>query len=1112
MESLNVKNINDEKIFNVIDPNGQGEVVNRIRPISISINQKAETINDQTDSTINLAVYWNDTWKSILDLTFDESLRQEYGKLTQDLTNIQKDIDMKQYKDAETKTNDFLKYVANLSSKYTAIPEKAVVSKTKNDFVKVIADKNSVKATISDKLLNFMLKKYAKVDTLDYTKANECFSTNKFNFLANNYDFYYHSPEIFQKQAYMTVVKDNKVVGSYKVNYDQFSKFASKFMLTPQKLGYSKDRLAGYMKTAEVVMQNIFFDSVDEAKEWQEMVDEKKKEQATTPEGEEEATETTTTETKTEMGEGKSESPVKEDGGLARPSEDFASDEIPESEPRQQEQQGGGQNLGASRRVNLLKKKASYTDKEISNIGYEQGAKDGAKAKGIKETQEIIDKNLNQLKEKYGKDKNGMGSFILKEWNSFVAGYTNGFSDGLIGNVEKKAKVGWNAKPENELEEIAVKIGDEIMEEGGFVFGQIQDINEEIRLNPAIKEQKGKELAELEEKHKKVVEDIVRKYRKEFANEEIAKLVDEHLEDNNFHTESSIVSEFVDNEILASKKVKLNKKAGIDMNLSYGHFLKEEDENKLPKFNTLEDIKTYIKTNNKFPGNFFYKGGLFTEDEYDMDGMVVTYGSPEIDKSIIINTPDNRYNYKGNYKNLDMDIVEEDAPYFRTDVNYTLPKKVYEELFPKKNSNKNLKLNKKADYNVGGPKQEFYATIDLPQNGIKIENYAITNDKGKIKISFAFNNADFKFYMLNDSIDMQLSGNIVATIISNDFKFGDNDIEENDLLIWLNTEIPYLEVHGIVEDTPKGIQLKDVYCGALQNADFISAHLEDVIIDDIKIDNNIEDIYYKQYTTIKNSNKNLKLNKKALYGDVQEQDIVPAKTETKVYLQSEDKAEEQTVEEKIEEAETSDIVKGKIGVGDIVTVCIDKLEYPEESFKYTELIGQPLILMENDKEDINKVIVEQTEYPFQRMTVNKDDIIQYAELKGADVVVEDVDGDEMITTFEELPVVAKQCKIKSIHKAATKKKANLTKKAINSLEDVAGLIDTIVSDYDWYGYFDSTEVGELSLYDQFLADVQKDEKGTIEKVLKYIAEDDDGYTAPEVEQLKEYYNAKFGGK
>lgn len=98
-----------------------------------------------------------------------------------------------------------------------------------------------------------------------------------------------------------------------------------------------------------------------------------------------------------------------------------------------------------------LNKKASYTDKEISNIGYEQGVKDGTRAKGIKETKEIIDENLNQLKEKYSKDKNRMGSFILKEWNSFVAGYTNGFSSGLTGNIEKKAKRVEDIEEENKV-------------------------------------------------------------------------------------------------------------------------------------------------------------------------------------------------------------------------------------------------------------------------------------------------------------------------------------------------------------------------------------------------------------------------------------------------------------------------------------------------------------------------------------------------------------------------------------------------------------------------------------------------------------------------------------
>lgn len=581
MDSLNVKNINDEKIFNVIDPNGQGNVETRIRPISISINQKAETINNQTDSTINLAVYWNDTWKSILDLTFDESLRQEYGKLVEDLTKIQKDIDMKQYKDAETKTSDFLKYIANLSSKYTAIPEKAVVANTTNDFISIKAEKNSVTATISDTLLNFMLRKFAKVNNLDVTKANENFSTNNLSCLANHYDLYYHSPEIFQKQAYMTVVKDNKVVGSYKVNYDQFSKFASKFMLTPQKLGYSKDKMAGYIKTAEVVMQNIFFDSVDEAKEWQEMVDEKKKETAQIPEGEEETAEIKETETKTEKTigeEGKSESPVKEDGGLARPSEDFASDEIPESQPRQQEQQGGGQDMAASRKVNNVKK--------------------------------VAEKQL------------------------------------------------W---------------------------------------------------------------------------------------------------------------------------------------------------------------------------------VEVIYGDGEKDKWV-------------------------------TDMNPNLTDEEVKKYFIGKTFNLENKRNK-----AGDPLDEL-------------------------------------------------------------------------------------------------VKVKDVVI-----------HRE--------------------------SNKKIKLNKKALYGDVQEQDIVPAKTETKVYLQSE-KAE-QTVEE-------NEI----LAIGDIVAIDVDTFENEKEFIQYGDYAGIPLILMEVDKENIDNVIVETVDYPYERMSIARTKIVPIGAIADEQVIVEDVDGDEMITTFEELPIVAKQCKIKSIHKAA----------------------------------------------------------------------------------------------
>ena len=258
----------------------------------------------------------------------------------------------------------------------------------------------------------------------------------------------------------------------------------------------------------------------------------------------------------------------------------------------------------------------------------------------------------------------------------------------------------------------------------------------------------------------------------------------------------------------------------------------------------------------------------------------------------------------------------------------------------------------------------------------------------------------------------------------------------------------------------------------------------------------------EEYTEIKNSS----LNKEESCKKANENKLVNKK------------AEEQTIEEKIEQqvGEDGDI-KATIGVGDVVTVNFDLIDNSTSEFeKYEEFIGKPMLLMETDKEDINKVIIEETEYPFQRLTIDTDKVELFDDMKGTEIVVEDTDGDEMITTFEELPVVAKQCKVKSIHKAAniTKKKANLTKKAINSLEDVAGLIDDILSDYDWYDYADQLEVGEKSHYENILADLQKDEKGTIEALFNRVSEDDEEYSSPKIEQLKEYYNNKFsnGGK
>ena len=111
-------------------------------------------------------------------------------------------------------------------------------------------------------------------------------------------------------------------------------------------------------------------------------------------------------------------------------------------------------------------------------------------------------------------------------------------------------------------------------------------------------------------------------------------------------------------------------------------------EDKLPRFNSLEDLEEFIKSTNSFPDNFFYQDALFTMDEYDMDGKYLSYGCPQLDKGITVRTPDGRYNYKGNYAELEMEIEESDGWSYRFDLTYYLPKEVYLALYNKSESSK----------------------------------------------------------------------------------------------------------------------------------------------------------------------------------------------------------------------------------------------------------------------------------------------------------------------------------------------------------------------------------------------------------------------------------------
>lgn len=142
----------------------------------------------------------------------------------------------------------------------------------------------------------------------------------------------------------------------------------------------------------------------------------------------------------------------------------------------------------------------------------------------------------------------------------------------------------------------------------------------------------------------------------------------------------------------ASKKVKSSKISDkMKERLTFGYFSPEREKS-LPNFNSTEELESYIKQTNSFPDNFFYKGGLFTMDEYDMSGSTISYSSPEIDMSLEINTPDNRYDYKGDYKNMEISIEEENEPLYRNDITYYLPKSVYDSLY----GNKSASLKRKA--------------------------------------------------------------------------------------------------------------------------------------------------------------------------------------------------------------------------------------------------------------------------------------------------------------------------------------------------------------------------------------------------------------------------------
>jgi len=93
-----------------------------------------------------------------------------------------------------------------------------------------------------------------------------------------------------------------------------------------------------------------------------------------------------------------------------------------------------------------------------------------------------------------------------------------------------KSTVGYDAKPETDEEKLAVKLGDKLMQMTSKAW---YDHN----FNGYSTEEERQEIIEVE---KEVVQKWADKYSHYF-NDEILKLIHDHLEDNNYHTTNEAI-------------------------------------------------------------------------------------------------------------------------------------------------------------------------------------------------------------------------------------------------------------------------------------------------------------------------------------------------------------------------------------------------------------------------------------------------------------------------------------------------------------------------------------------------------------------------------------------
>ena len=287
-ESASVERFtNSVETYNVLDENVTSSTdAEKIRPITMGLNVIGSSEGAEvTDSEKNLTLHWDDVWDEIVNISSDSpDIVAEFDNLSIILKQIDQLVSVSNFEEAGSKTTQFLTYIKTLPGKYGSAVKYSQLEETIAQGIGKLfydASKKKILVDLNDDYLSFLLKGFEKVKEFTAPKVGTHHKVDHQHFNANTYEFTYYSGKLGSqdKKGTFLVVKNEEPIGTYRGTFEGCSRIINHLMFQPHMLGYKKDALQGWIKNAgEVAIQNVFFDSVEDAQEWQKTQEDKAKE------------------------------------------------------------------------------------------------------------------------------------------------------------------------------------------------------------------------------------------------------------------------------------------------------------------------------------------------------------------------------------------------------------------------------------------------------------------------------------------------------------------------------------------------------------------------------------------------------------------------------------------------------------------------------------------------------------------------------------------------------------------------------------------------------------------------------------------------------------------